>query len=149
MVPIEMQEQWGYVACFRYCGLLFEWRFCDRNPAHLSESLYFPGLGPGIIGYMAHFVPLEKIAKFNIVITAASCAQNASALGLSNRSGRIFLWCSPCHPYRIAIVRELSELVFNCQMNKFLFEIVPGMLWFFSGEACFYLCGSISKQNMR
>lgn len=82
-----------------------------------------------------------------------SARKHASALGLSDRSVRRILRDDlHFHPYKMAIVQELSERDFNSRMNacELLLDVVPeGAIVFFSDEAHFHLCGSVNKQNMR
>jgi len=57
-----------------------------------------------------------------------SARKHASALGLSNRSVRRILHNDlHFHPYKMAIVHELSERDFNSRMNacEVLLEVVP------------------------
>lgn len=82
-----------------------------------------------------------------------SARKHASALRLSDRSVRRILHENlHYHPYKMAIVQELSERDFNSRRNacEVLLEVVPeDAIVFFSDEAHFHLCGSVNKQNMR
>ena len=82
-----------------------------------------------------------------------SARKHASALELSDRSvRRILHYDLHFHPYKMAIVQELSERDFNSRRNacEVLLEVVPeNAIVFFSDEAHFHLCGSVNKQNMR
>ena len=65
-----------------------------------------------------------------------SVRKHASALGLSDRSvRRILHYDLHFHPYKMAIVQELSERDFNCRRNacEVLLEVVPE-------DADFFLC---------
>jgi hypothetical protein len=56
------------------------------------------------------------------------------------------------HPYKLAIVQELSERDFNVRRNacEALLEHVPqDALVFFTDEAHFYVTGCVNMQNMR
>jgi hypothetical protein len=55
------------------------------------------------------------------------------------------------HPYKLAIVQELSERDFNARRNacEALLEHVPQeALVFFTDEAHFYVTGCVNKQNV-
>jgi hypothetical protein len=68
-----------------------------------------------------------------------SARKHASAIGISNRSVRRILHF---HPYKLAIVQELSERDFDARRNacEALLEHVPqDALVFFTDEAHFYV----------
>ena len=82
-----------------------------------------------------------------------SARKHASALGLSDRSVKRILHDDlHYHPYKLAIVQELSERDFNSRRNacEALLENIPeDAIVFFSDEAHFHLTGYVNKQNMR
>lgn len=82
-----------------------------------------------------------------------SARKHASALRLSDRSVRRILHDDlHYHPYKLAIVQELSERDFNSRRNAcvaFLENVPEDAIVFFSDEAHFHLSGYVNKQNMR
>lgn len=82
-----------------------------------------------------------------------SARRHASALRLSDRSVRRILHDDlHYHPYKLAIVQELSERNFNSRRNacEALLENVPeDAIVFYSDEAHFHVNGYVNKQNMR
>ncbi|QQP34944.1 Transposable element Tc3 transposase, partial [Caligus rogercresseyi] len=72
-----------------------------------------------------------------------SARKHTSALGLSDRSVRQILHDDlHYHPYKIAIVQELSVRDFTSRRNAYA-------IVYFSDEAHFHLTGCVKKQNMR
>ena len=81
-----------------------------------------------------------------------SVRKHVSALGFSDCSVRKILHDLHFHPYKMAILQELSEPDFNSRRNacEVLLEVVPeDAIFFFFSDAHFHLCGSVNKQNMR
>ena len=82
-----------------------------------------------------------------------SARKHASALGLSDRSVRRILHDDlHYHPYKMAIVQELSVRNFTSRRNAceaLLENVLEDAIVYFSDEAHFHLTGCVNKQNMR
>ena len=82
-----------------------------------------------------------------------SARKHASALALSDRSLRRILHEDlHYHPYKMAIMHELSERDFTSRRNscEALLENIPeDAIVYFSDEAHFHLNGYVNKENMR
>ena len=82
-----------------------------------------------------------------------SAHKHASVLGISARSVRRIIHEElHFHPYKMAIVQELSERDFTSRTNAceaLLEKVLEDAFVFLSDEAHFHLSGYVNKQNMR
>lgn len=96
---------------------------------------------------------IEAVRQSVLRSPRRSARKHAAALRISDRSVRRILHDDlHFHPYKLAVVQELTERDFVARQNacEALLENLPDdALVFFSDEAHFHLSGCVNKQNMR
>lgn len=82
-----------------------------------------------------------------------SASKHAAAMGISDTTVRRILHEDlKLHPYKLAVVQELTERDFVARQNacEMLINNLPeDAVVFFSDEAHFHISGCVNKQNMR
>ena len=145
--------------------------FCDRNPARLPKTLQSSPVGPcarvpnrkSIVTWVTMFRQIASVTRRrtgtprpirspeNIEAVRASvwrsprrsARKHAAAFGLSDRSvRRILHYDLQYHPYKLAIVHELTERDFDSRRNACQgSSTTPQRTQLFFYEVHFYLCG--------
>ena len=96
---------------------------------------------------------MEALRQSVIRSPRRSASQHAAALGMSDRSARRMLHLDlHFHPYKFAVVQELSELYLQKRREcaqSILNILNDDAIIFMSDEAHFHLSGCVNKQNFR
>ena len=96
---------------------------------------------------------VERVRQSVLRSPRRSARKHAAAIGLSNTTVRRILHEDlHFHPYKLAVVQELTERDFVARQNacEMLIDNLPGdAVVFFSDEAHFHISGCVNKQNMR
>lgn len=96
---------------------------------------------------------VEAVRQSILESPRRSARKHSAALGISDRSLRRILHSDlHFHPYKLAVVQELSARDFVTRQNacEAILENLPqDALVFFTDEAHFHLSGCVNRQNMR
>lgn len=95
---------------------------------------------------------VERVRESFLRSPRRSARRHAAALGISDRTVRRILHNElQFHPYKLAVVQQLSERDFASRQTacQALSNFPDDALVFFSDEAHFHLSGYVNKQNMR
>ncbi|KAL1497172.1 hypothetical protein ABEB36_008172 [Hypothenemus hampei] len=123
-----------WVNTFKGTGSVVQNRLNVRRPRRSAENI-------------------EAVRRSFLQSPRRSARKHANVLGISVRSVRKILHDDlHFHPYKLAVVQELSERDFVTREHaceEFLERLPDDAIVFFSDEAHFHLSGCVNRQNMR
>lgn len=124
----------SWVNSFRECGSVAKPRNGHQRTSRTPEAV-------------------ERVRQSILRSPRRSARKHAVALGIPDTTVRRILHEElQFHPYKLAVVQQLSERDFVARQNacELLLDNLPqAAVVFFSDEAHFHISGSVNKQNMR